>query len=116
MGRAILKIPTPIGDRYLEWGSITDSPITYGMTREEFYEYYREEYGNAGMQELESRMQRVDAKGTSNYDDPDLESAIAGNRAGAGETEMTLEQIVGYYCVKRGFGEKPVGTVKRDDD
>ena len=65
MPRYIIKLPTPIGDRYLEWSSIVDAPITYGLTLEEFTDYYRSEYGDQGMRDLPDRMARVEATGTS---------------------------------------------------
>ena len=63
--RYIIKLSTPRGDRYLEWSTIVDAPVTYGMPLDEFTAYYRDQYGAEGMRALPERMARVEAKGTS---------------------------------------------------
>lgn len=86
-------------DYYLEWSTVVDAPVTYGMTLEEFTDYYRNEYGRAGEADLEERMKRVEAKGTSSQVDGDVRSLIRGNRAGDKESSMTYNEIVAEYCV-----------------
>lgn len=56
MGRLIAKL----GNHYLEWSTVVDAPVTFGMTLEEFREHYREQYGAASMAELEQRLARVE--------------------------------------------------------
>lgn len=105
MGNPIIKL----GGQYLIWSSISDAPNTYGMTRHELEEHIREEHGRNGLRDLADRMVRVDAKGTSSHDDDSAETTVSGNRAGENETCLTVEQIVEFYVVRKGKGQKPMG-------
>lgn len=69
MGRYIIRITddTDKKDYFLEWSTIVDAPVTYGMSLEEFEQYYRHEYGESGMRELPGRLERVKENGTSAY-------------------------------------------------
>lgn len=102
MPRHIVKFETAAGPRFLEWSTIVDAPVTWGMTREQFEAYYRDRYGSDGMRELPERFARIaecgPGHGSSEYDPGDLDGLIACNRAGAREEEMTLDQIIQYYC------------------
>lgn len=105
MGRAIIKLH----DYYFEYSTIPDAPVTFGMKREEFEEYYRQEYGNAGMKGLKPRMDRVDDKGTSFIDDKSAEDTLSCNRAGPNEEELTADEIYKAYCLREPIrdGWKP---------
>lgn len=87
--------------KYLVWSTISDAPETYGMTLDDFREYYREKYGSDGMQRLPERLARVDAKGTSAIDDDCANDTIWLNRAGPKETKLHVDEIVEFY-VRRG--------------
>lgn len=89
MPRYICKIE----DKYFEWSTIVDAPVTYGMTLEEFTQYYREEYGEQGMRDLPERMERVEAKGTSALAYGSLDELLECNRAGENDEELTREEI-----------------------
>ena len=52
-------------DKYFEWSTIVDAPISYGMTLEELLQYIGEKYGQEGMDVLPARLLRLDARGTS---------------------------------------------------
>lgn len=95
---------------YLEWSTVVDAPVTRGMSRGEFEAYYRQENGERGMDELPERMARVDAKGTSSLHDPSVNSVLSGNRAGKGETRLTKDQILDFFCRKGAEGEPPEGA------
>jgi hypothetical protein len=95
MGRFIIKIK----DMYLEYSSITDSPVTFGMVLDEFKKYYKTVYGATEMHELEIRLKRVDEQGTSGYYKTTLEDFLAGNRAGPNESTLTTEEIYKAYCL-----------------
>ncbi len=112
MPRYIVKLQ----DYYLEWSTVVDAPVTYGMTLEEFKEYYQQEYGADGMRNLLDRLLRVEAKGTSSQLDDSVESVVSCNRAGKDETSLTVEQIIDFYCVRQGEGDRPVGTDDRFED
>jgi hypothetical protein len=102
MGRYIIKLKR--GDRawYLEWSSIVDAPVTYGMSLEEFKSYYEHEHGRleAG-HNLESRLQRVEAKGTSSFMHDNAEDVMCANRTGDHEARLTVDEIIDKYCINR---------------
>ena len=110
----ILRFDTKDGPRYLEYSSVCDAPVTIGMTLAEFKEYYVREYGRASIADMELRLKRVDARGTSSLIHSSVARTIVCNRAGKGETRLTVEQLVDFYVVRRGEGEQPTG--KDPDD
>lgn len=93
MGRFIIKIK----DRYFEWSTVVDAPITNGMTLDELRAYIKEEYGQRGLESLPERLKRVEACGTSSYLDKTVADTIRGNRAGPKERRLTAEQIYERY-------------------
>lgn len=121
MGKYIVKLPCDGIDYYMEWSTVVDAPVTFGMTRKEFEEYYREEYGESGVRELPTRMDRADATGTSGRLHKSAEDAIRWNRAGKDETRLTLDQIVDHYIRRRPADdedepEPPMGVALDEDD
>jgi hypothetical protein len=114
MARFIVKLNDGHRDFYLEWSSVVDAPVTYGMSLAEFRAYYREEYGNSSMDELERRLDRVNLRGTSCFTADSAKDLISFNRAGKGETCLTLEQVIDAYCVNTGWAmvEKPVCPIE----
>lgn len=95
MPRFIVKLATPAGDRYFEWSTIVDAPVTYGMPLDEFTAFYRHQYGAASDDEFAERMARVEATGTSARGDT-VKDLISGNRAGPGESTMTMKQLIAW--------------------
>jgi len=94
MGRGIIKIK----DRYFEWSTVVDAPITSGMTKNELRAYIKGESGNKGLESLEARIERCDECGTSFHGET-LEGMLALNHAGEeGETELTANEIYEEYC------------------
>lgn len=85
---------------YLEWSTIVDAPVTYGMGRGEIEVYHRQRYGEEGQREFANRMARVDQKGVSAIDYDSVEDLISANRAGNKESELTYREIVEEYCLK----------------
>lgn len=94
MPRYICKLEHEGQPIYFEWSTIVDAPVTYGMTLEQFTEYYQEQYGRQGMFDFEERMKRVEAKGTSAHNYRDVEEVIAANRAGPDEKALSKEELV----------------------
>lgn len=89
-------------DYYMEWSTIVDAPVTYGLPKKEFEEYYGQEYGDSGSLKLPKRMARVEKTGTSASSPNDsLENLISCNRAGDEETSLTKEQLIDKYCINR---------------
>lgn len=97
MGRIIIKIK----DRYLEWSSIVDAPVTFGMNKEELEKYHLEEYGVNGHRDFKNRMERVELTGTSNKTRLSIADVIKGNQAGPNESELTIEEIYQAYCLRK---------------
>jgi hypothetical protein len=92
MGQGIVKL----GKRYVVWSTIVDAPISAPMTRDELVEWVRAEEGRRGVDELPSRMARVDAKGTSFHNRDSAEHTVRINRAGPAERELTYEELVAW--------------------
>lgn len=90
-------------ERYLIWSSVVDAPTTYGCTLEQLKNYWREEYGRRGLEDLERRIKNGD------WCTP-LEELVGANRAGKDETKLTSEQIVQHYFIDR----KPPAPVGED--
>lgn len=102
MPRYIVKLTDPATsiDYYMEWSTIVDAPVTYGMSLEEFKTYYKEEYGNQGMEGLDKRLERVEANGTSAQIDS-YESFFNFNHAGENESPLNFEEILEQYCINK---------------
>lgn len=94
MPRYIVKL----ADKYLEWSTVVDAPVTLGMSREAFQAYYLNLYGTKAKAELEERLERVDKKGLSARNGWTIEDLIRSNRAGPHETRMTEEEIIEAWC------------------
>lgn len=82
------------GDKsyYLSWSTVVDAPVTSGMSLEDFRDWYGDDA------ELDERLARVEAKGTSANHYKSADELIAFNRAGLDETRLTKEQIIDHYC------------------
>lgn len=96
MPRIIIKLE----NKYLEWSTVVDAPVTYGMSLKEFKEYYKEEYGSNGMEDLPRRLQRVNKTGSSSMTES-LGNLIAVNRAGENERRLTKKGIIKKYITDR---------------
>lgn len=89
-------------DYYMEWSTVVDAPVTYGLSFDEFKEYYQSEYGRNGMNDFDERMKRVEDKGISAHPPfDDLQSLFDYNRAGAKESKIDKEGILERYCRNR---------------
>lgn len=110
MGRSIVKL----GDYYLEWSTIVDAPVTFGMSLEEFKEYYLAEYGRQGFGDLERRLERVEQSRTS-YRIGTLDDLLLCNRAGPDDSELTKVEIYKAYCLQEAIkGGWTVPTVEEE--
>ncbi len=119
MPRYIIKMEKDGDERYLEWSTIVDAPVTYGMTYDEFLEYYRDEYGAHAMDDLlgeHGRMRRVQAHGTSARMDDSVLQTIAHNRAGEKETELDFDGIWERYVAGRPAGEQEEDPTPSPED
>lgn len=96
MGRTLIKLTHDKKDYYLEWSSIVDAPITWGMSLEELKKYIKDKYGNEGLRELSYRLERLDLENNHR-----IEGIISYNRSGKNETKMTIKEIINKYCIER---------------
>jgi len=98
MSRFIGKLvhPKTKKEYYFEWSTIVDAPVTSMMNKKDFYKYYRIMYGLEGMEELPSRMERVEQKGCSAVgDDWTYKDFVSYNRAGEnGKRIRTITEMI----------------------
>lgn len=79
-----------IADKYLEYSTITDSFVSPAMTLEQFKAYYlcnSKLKSDFAKEELESRLARVETRGTSCFNDSSARDTLSCNRCGEGERE-----------------------------
>ncbi len=95
----IVKLTDPKDktEYYLDWSTMQDRPLTRGMSLHEFNKYYSLEYGRSGFRDLDVRLERVKAFGSSSSLEP-LEYLLNYNRAGKNETSLDLEGLLNKYC------------------
>lgn len=96
MGRAIVKVGE---GEYLIWSSVVDAPVSWITDREGIRERVRFEFGESGVRGIDRSFDRADERGHSgppNYG-ANAEEFVRGNRAGDGETELTLDEIRDAY-------------------
>lgn len=86
-----------LADKYLLYSTIVDAPITYGMSKEELIEYLKEE-GTDRL--IEDRLARVDKIGTSSRLDSSAEETIEFNKAGPGESNLSVEEFIKTYITE----------------
>lgn len=97
MGNPIVKLE----GKYLVWSTVSDSPITYGLTLAELRRYVKEEDGRRGLEDLARRLERVEQKGTSSHLDANADDTIWLNRAGPDETSLHREEIIEFFVRRR---------------
>ncbi len=97
MGRCIIKLSRGGEDWYMEWSTVSDGP-GWGYCLETFKLLWGERFGSEGLRELEERLVRVEAKGTSMLDHKNVDETIAFNRAGPKGGCLTKNQIIDRYC------------------
>lgn len=93
-----------LGDKYLEWSTISDQPTCYGGDLEGFKEWYLERENKKAGTDLDERLARVEKHGTSmDYGPPQeradfLDFLIRTNRCGPNEETLTKEQLIEKFC------------------
>jgi len=94
MSRYIVKIE----DKYFEWSTCVDAPVTPAMDINELKEYIKDEYGRSGLMELPERLERVNKQGTSSHLGETVEDVILHNMAGKNGEKLTKEEILEQYA------------------
>lgn len=93
---------------FLEWSTVVDAPVTYGMTPEETRAYVLQRYGDEGAATVDSRMARAVERGTSCISPPyTFADVVAGNRAGPDETELSKADLIRTYFERKDEQEPP---------
>lgn len=95
MPRYIVKLK----DCYFLFSSVVDAPVTFGMSLDEFKEYYEFEYGQDGLNNLDNRLARVEKYGSSDMAGLSADDVLEFNRAGPNEDELTIDEIYKAYCL-----------------
>lgn len=106
MPRYIIKLDDKKLNRsyYIEWSTIVDAPVTWGLTLDELKDYYQSQYGLNGMEGFDQMMLRVEQKGVSAYPPFDnLNSLLSVNRAAPGGRHASIEYILENYCRNRNL-------------
>lgn len=94
MGRMIAKF----GDRYTEWSTVVDSPVSQLLPLPEFKRYLLENYGIEALDELPRRLARVEKLGTSSQMGQTAQDLLRHNRAGPNESHVgTEEEMLRLY-------------------
>lgn len=106
---------------FLEWSSVVDAPVTFGMTEAELRKHIAEHYGTEGLRVADSRIERAKRVGTSYLDNNEsFDDLVSFNRAGPNETQLTKEQLIRIYMVEKRNPDpcraEDVGTEWADDD
>jgi hypothetical protein len=94
MSNCIIKL----GGKYLIWSTVVDAPITRGMTLEQLREWVKAEAVERALRDLPERLARVEAKGTSAFNDASVADTIYLNHAGEGESHLSKREIIRRYC------------------
>lgn len=94
MPRFIAKLAD---DEYVDWSTVVDAPVTDVLTREQMAAYMLREYGEFNAREIEPRLARTDKNGHSamwgKAQNLSVEEMILPNRAGEGESSLTMEEL-----------------------
>ena len=81
--------------RYNIYSTISDNFIfESSLNLGQLKEWSDKEYGLNGQNNFEDRMYRVHDKGTSSYDDENLEETLIANRCGENESCLTYQECI----------------------
>lgn len=83
--------------QYLAWGTVTDSPMSFGMNLEELRAWAKEMYGQQGDSWVDDRLPRVETSGSSSHNGSSAEDIIEGNAAGPSGMALTKDEILEFY-------------------
>jgi hypothetical protein len=95
MPKHIIKLK----DYYLEWSTIVDAPITFGMSLDELKKYYQAEYGQSSLLRFAQKLKDTEEYGSS--DRNGIDSVISCNRAGPNEIPLSKARIYKVFCLRQ---------------
>jgi hypothetical protein len=97
MGRGFIKLNDGERDWYFEWSTVVDAPTTLGLSRDEMSAYVLDEYGERSHEWWPRSLERLDRYGLSALRLKDPREMFEGNRAGAGESCLSPDEIIACY-------------------
>ena len=81
--------------RYNLYSTVSDRFMFFSsISNEELCVWIRNELGDKGVRELDERLKRAHAKGTSALLDGTLEESLCANRAGPSEKKMSFQKCI----------------------
>lgn len=90
MSRRTIKM----GEYYIEYSTIQDAPVEYGLKLEDYRKWYAEEYGRAGMSNFYRDVLIADLGGEGMAMD-----IIRNNCAGDRGSRLTYDKLYRAYCL-----------------
>jgi len=82
---------------YNVYSTIVDAPLLeYACTLEQLEHWYKEEYGNADLSDLQPRLERAHETGCSSRSE-NLKECLSCNRAGENESELSFDEFVARF-------------------
>jgi hypothetical protein len=115
MPKHIIKLK----DYYLEWSTIVDAPVTFGMSLDELNKYYQAEYGQSSLLPFAQKLKDTEEYGSS--DRNGIDSVISCNRAGPNEIPLSKARIYKVFCLRQplkvnGYFLTEAGSWKKSVD
>jgi hypothetical protein len=86
-------------DYYLEWSTIVDAPVTFGMSLDELKKYHQAEYGQSSLLPFAQKLKDTEEYGSS--DRNGIDSVISCNRAGPNEIPLSKARIYKVFCLRQ---------------
>ena len=74
--------------------STQDGVASPAMELKAYREHYLKLHGRIGLSKLPERLERADQKGTSSRTRRSLEEMVKGNRAGEGQAELSVDELI----------------------
>ena len=110
MGRFIVKLDK---NKYVEWSSIVDAPVTFILNKKEMLSYLDEMYGKSCYFKNRKDINLADEKGTSSFM-YGLEILKSYNRAGEKEEVISFDEIMERYKRKKEMPYWICGSCAKD--
>lgn len=104
MPHYIIKLERSGIEYYMEWSTVVDAPVSEALSLDQFKSWYFAYHFPKNSEELEERLRRVEATGTSaisiSSETETAQDFILYNRAGENESCLTSDEIIDRYLPK----------------
>ena len=101
MPRFLIKLNAGDRDWYLVWSTVVDAPVSMGLSFDEAEIDVHQRYGDAGRNWWPTAANLLKEKGVSTRGYECSIDVIKYNRAGAGESCLSPDEIVKVYCLRQ---------------